>query len=124
MKEKRKAKNNILREKDEERRYRWLAYANFQYLCFHEELLHNESLKRLYEELLEFFVERTRATSGNPDFNENDAIALAKEMNNYYETIKAPESERDVLEFEKSFDKNKHLLVIKVIPSKKYFKLR
>ena len=60
MKLRKKPNGALFFETDEQKSYRMLAYANFQFLCVHRDALANQRLNSLFLELLEFFFKRER----------------------------------------------------------------
>ena len=103
----------MIAETEEQRKYRYLAYSNFQYICIHNEFLENPKIQKIYDELLEYFLKRSKVRLKRQCFNCDDEIALAKITSSHpYESIIAPKSKDDVLEFAKFYESKKYLLII------------
>ena len=102
----------IFVENKEQKRFRLLAYANFQFLCLHNELLKKPKLNDLFTKLLDYFTKLDQYERGTDAPDNEFVISLAKELSTYrFETIVPPQSESDVLSFAGRFDENRHLLI-------------
>jgi len=103
----------FLEENPFELNYRYLTWEAFKYFCTHSEILNIEKYKIVYDEIFDFFIKR-RKTQLNIDECSGEEIKI-RAITEYYSFFHSKKlTLEDIEEYVENFDKNKHLLVIRI----------